>query len=98
MADPRFVDSSVVKQTIQTDYYPVHSEPRYGDLIAFARPDGEIIHLAVFIADNIAYTKNSGSYIDPYVLMTIPDLNDYFSAQIPENQTLQVLYFRNKYY
>ena len=48
--DPRFVDSKVVMQTILTDYYPVHSEPRYGDLVAFdtdlVGPDGFLIDVS----------------------------------------------------
>jgi hypothetical protein len=96
--DQRFTDSVVVLQTMQTDYYPVLSDPRYGDIVTLAKPDGNIIHMAVFIADNIVYTKNSGNFRDPFILMTLPDMLDHFSAQIPEDQSLRVQYFRNKYY
>jgi hypothetical protein len=96
--DARFTDSRVVGQTLATDYYPVPSDPRYGDIIALARPNGDLIHFAVFIADNVVFTKNSGSFRDPFILMTLPDLLDYFSAQIPEDETLKIEIFRNKYY
>lgn len=96
--DQRFTDPNIVHQTLLTDYYPVLSDPRYGDLIILAKPNGDIIHSSVFIADNIVYTKNSANFRDPFILMTLPDMIDNFSAQIPEDQSLQVLIYRNKYY
>lgn len=96
--DQRFTDSNVVHQTLITDYYPVLSDPRYGDLIILAKPNGDIIHSSVYIADNIVYTKNSSNFRDPFILMTMSDMIDNFSAQIPEDQSLQVLIYRNKYY
>ena len=96
--DPKFTDPKVVKETIEKDYYPVLSDPRYGDVIMLARQDGSIIHSAVFIADNIVYTKNSPLFLDPFLLMTIPDMIDRFEAFIPENEHLKMLFFRSKYY
>jgi len=96
--DPRFSDPAVVHQTLLNDYYPVVSDPRYGDVLLLTKPDGTIIHSSVFIADNIVYTKNSANPRDPFILMTIPDMIDYFEAQVPEGQTLQMQFRRNKYY
>jgi len=96
--DPRFTDPKIVRQTLMTDYYPVLADFRYGDLIVLAKANGDIIHSAVFIADNIVYTKNSANFRDPYIFMTIPDMLDNFDALIPEGETLQVQCFRNKYY
>ncbi len=96
--DDRFTDVNVVRQTLLTDYYPVLSDPRYGDLIALSKPNGDIIHLAVYIAADIYYTKNSGNFHDPFMLTTLSDMVDHFSGQIPEDQTLQVTFYRNKYY
>jgi len=96
--DNRFTAPAVVEQTIQNDYYPVISDPRYGDIVMLATEKGAIIHSSVYIADNIVYTKNSGEYINPFLLMTIPDMIDTFEAFIPENEHLKVLVYRSKYY
>ena len=96
--DPSFTNGEVVRQTILKDYYPVLSDPRYGDVIMLTRSDGSIIHSAVYIADNIVYTKNSPLYLDPFILMTIPDMIDKFEAFLPENERLKMQVFRNKYY
>jgi hypothetical protein len=96
--DDRFTDSAVVRQTLLTDYYPVLSDARFGDLVLLAKPNGDIIHIAVYIAADIVYTKNSGNFRDPYILMTVSDMLDHFASQIPEGQNLQVSVYRNKYY
>jgi hypothetical protein len=88
----------VVRQTLLTDYYPVLSDARFGDLVLLAKPNGDIIHIAVYIAADIVYTKNSGSFRDPFILMTVSDMLDHFASQIPEGQNLQVSIYRNKYY
>ena len=96
--DPRFTDTKVVHDTMANDYYPVLADPRYGDLITLVRQDGSIIHSCIYIADDIVYTKNSANFRDPYIFMTLPEMIDTFTAQIPEGQTLQTLIYRNKYY
>ena len=96
--DDRFTDNNVVRQALLTDYYPVLSDPRYGDLVLLSKANGDIIHIGVYIAADIVYTKNSGEFRDPFLLMTLSDMLGHFTAQIPEDQTLQVNFFRNKYY
>lgn len=96
--DPRFTDPNVVRQTLLNDYYPVLSDPRYGDVLVLERQDGSIIHSCIFIADNVVYTKNSANFRDPFIFMTIPDMVDTFEAQIPEGQSLTLQYYRDKYY
>jgi hypothetical protein len=96
--DNRYCDSKFIPEKLETDYYPVFSDLRYGDLIFLAKPSGAIIHSAVFIADNIVYTKNGGHFLSPWMLMSIPDMLDVFSATLPADQKLKVMYYRNKYY
>jgi hypothetical protein len=94
----RYADLQSVTEALQTDYYPVLSDPRYGDIVVLVKAPNQILHTAVFIADNIVYTKNGPSFAEPFLLMRMPDLVDLFSGMIPENEQLQVFYFRNKYY
>ena len=76
----------------------VFTDPRYGDLVFLSKPNGEIIHSSVYIADNVVYTKNGGHYLSPWMLMKIPEMVDAFSAMCPPDQQLKVTYYRNKYY
>ncbi len=96
--DNSFTNAAIVRKTLETDYYPVFTDPRYGDLVFLAKPNGEIIHSSVYVADNIVYTKNGGHYLSPWMLMRIPEMVDAFSAMYPADQQLKVSYYRNKYY
>jgi hypothetical protein len=96
--DNSFTNSAIIKKTLDTDYYPVFTDPRYGDLVFLSKANGDIIHSSVYVADNIVYTKNGGHYLSPWMLMRIPDMMDAFSAMYPPDQQLKVTYYRNKYY
>jgi hypothetical protein len=96
--DNSFTNATTVRKTLETEYYPVFTDPRYGDLVFLSKPNGEIIHSSVYVADNIVYTKNGGHYLSPWILMRIPDMVDAFSAMYPPDVQLKVTYYRNKYY
>jgi hypothetical protein len=81
---------------IAANYYPITSDPRYGDVLVMAKPDGEIVHSAVFIADEIVFTKNGSTAIYPWMFSTVTDLVKQYSFQAPEGQHLTLTYFRNK--
>lgn len=87
-----------IQQILENDYYPVASEPRYGDLVELFRPNGELIHSSVYIADDIVYTKNSGQFLEPFQLMKQQEMIDAIATNFPADEQLQVRIFRNKYY
>jgi hypothetical protein len=81
---------------LKTNYAPAAGDPRYGDVVLFTMPDGDIIHSCIYLADDIVYTKNGGTTIYPWMLATIQDLMKQYSFQAPEGQTLSVVYYRQK--
>jgi len=96
ISDTRAVDSASFVKTITEDYFPITGDPRYGDILVFAKPDGEIIHSAVFIADEIVFTKNGSTAIFPWMFSTVTDLMNQYSFLAPEGQRIVLRYFRNK--
>jgi hypothetical protein len=94
----QYTDVSSIHQKLESDYYPVFSDPRYGDLVFLTKPNGEIIHSAVYIADNVVYTKNGGHFSAPWLLMDISRLLDCYATFVGVDEQLKVLYYRNKYY
>jgi hypothetical protein len=96
--DPPTNDGSYWKHKLDVEYYPVISDPRFGDIVMLERRGGEAIHSCVFIADNIVYTKNGASPTVPWVLMTMPNLLEYYASEVPTDETLRVGYYRNKNY
>ncbi|MBI5772417.1 MAG: hypothetical protein HZA89_01575 [Verrucomicrobia bacterium] len=94
--EPKFGDPKFASETLRNEYHPVVGDPAYGDIVCFFRPNGGIIHSAVFIADDVVYTKNGPHYLQPWMLMRLSDLAERYTAVIPENEKLTVRYFRNK--
>ncbi len=96
--DNRYSDLKFLREKLDSDYYPMFTDPRYGDLVFLTRPNGDIVHSAVFIADDVVFTKNGGHFSAPWILMRLPELVDAYSTFVGENEALKVAYYRNKYY
>ena len=96
--DPKFNDPNYILEKLKTEYFQVTTDPRYGDVIMFATPDQQFIHSAVYLADDIVYTKNGDNLRNPWMLSTITNLLDIYSINVAEGQKLTLYYFRNKYY
>jgi len=81
---------------LKNNYAPAAGDPRYGDVVLFGKPDGEIVHSCIYLADDIVFTKNGGTNISPWMLSTIQDLRMRYTFEVPEGQKLVVSYFRHK--
>ena len=46
----------------------------YGDILLLMNDRNEIKHSAVYLADDLVFTKNGNNYRQPWMLMHIPDL------------------------
>ncbi len=91
--DPRFADIEFLREAIKRDYAPVPDGKRQlGDLLILTRPDGQIVHSCIHIADDIVFTKNGYSFQMPWVLNTLPDLR----AAYPSDPPLLIHAFRRK--
>ncbi len=97
-ADPRYSEANYVVDKLKTDYYPILSDPQYGDIIVILTPDNLLVHTAVYIADDIVFTKNGTNTLSPWIFSRLSNLIEIFSCYVAPSQKLQVLYFRNKSY
>ena len=61
-----------------------------------SKPDGDIVHSAVFIADEIVFTKNGSTAIHPWMFSTVPDLVKQYSFHAPEGEHLSLRYLRHR--
>jgi hypothetical protein len=94
--DPNFGKLQYVRQELNDNYYLLKEAPRYGDLVLIARPDGFVIHAAIYMADDIWFTKNGSNLDHPWMLATESDVLKQFEFQINPDQQLTIKYFRNK--
>jgi hypothetical protein len=90
--DNRFSDSATVIQTLETDYEQILDNYRFGDILLFMKSDTQAIHSAVYIADDIVFTKNGPSPHSPWILMQLATL----AAHYETNVDLKIRGYRKK--
>jgi hypothetical protein len=88
--DDRYFDDTLWRQELQ-DHCQVVEQPVLGDLVFLTRPDGVPIHCAVFVADDVVFTKNGANERQPWILMKLEDMLARYPADYPK----RVTYFRN---
>jgi hypothetical protein len=92
-ADTNFFDAAYAQKTLDTEYTPVAEDPQYGDVIALLGPEGNAIHMCVYIAGEFVFTKNGVDHAQPWVVMRMSDmLAIYLSPQMSGH----MLVFRRK--
>jgi len=87
--DNRLLDFNVALKTLQEDYFIVKADFELGDIVAFLDGRGNVFHTAVYIADDLLFTKNGISAMAPWTLMSIDDVKDYYRS-LSENPVLLV--------
>lgn len=90
--DNRFADKATVIHALETDYTPIIDDYRFGDIVLFMKSDTQAIHSAVYIADNIVFTKNGPNIHSPWILMQLDTLVSHYST----NVDLQLRGYRKK--
>jgi hypothetical protein len=89
--EDRYFDDNLWRRELQEDYQVVE-QPTFGDLVFLTRPDGVPIHCAVFVADDVVFTKNGANLRQPWKLMKLEDM----LARYPEDFPLRVAFFHAK--
>ena len=73
--DDAFFDSKILAAFLQRYYRPIEDEPRYGDIALFSSVvDDQVTHAAIYVADDILFTKNGSDYRIPWLLNSLDDL------------------------
>lgn len=91
--DDRFTNPEYTRTFVEQHYETVGS-PRFGDLVVLTDETSVSHHFAVYVADDLAFTKNGFARIQPWILMKVPDLVRLYSIDLPA--PLEVTYYRRK--
>lgn len=91
-ADDRFFEKANSRQSLLNDYTTVSGQPTFGDLITVLNRQGDALHVAVYIAQDVVFTKNGVNLLQPWVLMRMDDMMSYF----PSAEPLNLVIFRKK--
>ena len=90
--DDRFNQPTYAVHFIEKNYYPIAAPSQCGDVLLLTNDRQEVKHSAVYLADDIVFTKNGNNYRQPWMLMRIPDL----LATYPATPPMKVTYLRRK--
>ncbi len=90
--DNHFNDPAYVVEYIRKNFYQIAAPSIYGDVLLLMNDRNEVKHSAVFLADDIVFTKNGNNYRQPWMLMHIPDLLATYPALPP----MKPVYIRRK--
>jgi hypothetical protein len=96
--DNRYNDLAYLQQRLAEDFFLLTEEPRYGDLVLFSKPNGDLFHACIYLADDIVYTKNGDTAVHPWMLSTLKDLVQHYSYSVDPDQKVTVHYYRSKLY
>lgn len=84
--DPRLIESEFQTRVLKAEYHIIPRAERFGDIILLYEPDGldiKTVHMCVFIADDIVFTKNGYDIRHPWVLMRLEDMMIHYSPEKP---------------
>jgi hypothetical protein len=78
--DNRFSNPAYTVDFLKANYYKIAKANAYGDVLFVLNKDGNAIHSAVYLADDIVFTKNGNNYEQPWMLVRIKDLLATYSS------------------
>jgi hypothetical protein len=90
--DNRFDDPAYTLTYIRKHYYEVAKPIAYGDIILLVNDQNIAVHSAVYLADDIFFTKNGSNFAHPWMLMRLEDLLFMYNSSHPP----KVVVYRNK--
>jgi hypothetical protein len=90
--DSHFNDPTFAVEYIRKNYYQIAAPSQYGDILLLLNDHNEVKHSAVYLADDLVFTKNGNNYRQPWMLMHIPNL----LATYPAMPAMNPVYMRKK--
>ena len=90
--DERFSQREEALSELKAHYYPIYRNPAVGDLVVFSDQADPLFHVAVYVADDVVFTKNGTTASLPWMYMRLDQMEDFYARPLP----VQVSYFRHK--
>ena len=90
--DQGFFDPAYLQRTLKTQYERVRGDWAFGDVLLFVQDGDKALHMCVYVADDVVFTKNGSDPLQPWVLNRLPEM----LAQYPSDKPLQVRGYRRK--
>lgn len=94
--EPAVKDSAQWSRRINTDYFNVFADPRYGDIVVVSRPNGEVVQAGVYLADDLVFTRLGPTRWEPWCVMKVDDLREVSAIRLAHQEAPAVSYYRNR--
>ena len=94
--DDRYADGAFAINTIRDGYYAISTGAHLGDLVLVLTSSDRLVHSAVYVADDIVFTKNGAKAAHPWMLMRIEDVVEMFEGAYQAEGPLHILYYRKR--
>ena len=91
--DDRLLDPKFALERLQQDYYLVHDELQLGDIVALSDQKFNIFHVAVYLAEDLVFTKNGYFSLAPWTIVPMDRLKGHFAEH---RDDWRVTYYRRK--
>jgi hypothetical protein len=91
--DDRLMDPKFALERLQQDYYLVHDELQLGDIVALSDQKLNIFHVAVYLAEDLVFTKNGYFSLAPWTIVPMDRLKGHFAEH---RDDWRVTYYRRK--
>jgi len=78
-ADSRYLDVRFALDHLRADYFLVQDGFQLGDIVAFRDPSGNLVHVAVYLADDLVFSKNGTSPLAPWSILPIEQLAGHYA-------------------
>jgi hypothetical protein len=90
--DNRFNDPKYMSDYLSNNFYQVAKPSAYGDIVFLLDDRNTALHSAVYIADDLVFTKNGDNYMQPWMLMHLKDMLATYSSEPPPRMVV----YRNR--
>jgi hypothetical protein len=91
--DDRYLDPKFALDHLQQDYYIVQDELQLGDIVALSDQRLNIFHVAVYLAEDLVFTKNGYFNLAPWTIEPMDRLKSHF---LEHRDDWRVTYYRRK--
>jgi len=90
--DDEIRDVAATRRELKENYYRIFSNLKLGDLVLYLNNRQTLVHSAVYIADDILFTKNGANLSQAWMLAKMAEMKDFY----PRRGGLEVRYYRRK--
>jgi hypothetical protein len=91
--DNRLLDPKIALQELSRNYYLVQDVLQLGDIVAFSDSNKNIFHVAVYLADDLVFTKNGYFSLAPWTILPMERLKGHYAAYAGD---WHVTYYRGR--